>query len=170
MKVLIVDDEPLAREGIVLLLGEEPGVDSVAQARNGAEAVGMIRESRPDLVLLDVQMPEMDGFETATLVRERDRSRDTPIIFLTALSRSETNAGRFWLSAPSPYTLHDPMLGRTISASPHDIMSCAGSCTGVVVLMERTMHISSTCLARCGNSSLTSMPLCPCFENLKPPC
>ena len=84
MKVLIVDDEPLAREGIVLLLGEEPGVGSIAQARNGAEAVAMIRESRPDLVLLDVQMPEMDGFG---VLRELGAENMPPVIFITAHDR-----------------------------------------------------------------------------------
>src|SRR5687767_14621929 len=62
MNALIVDDEPLAREGMALLLKDEPSITSLAEARNGAEAVEMIRELRPDLVLLDVQMPEMDGF------------------------------------------------------------------------------------------------------------
>ena len=62
MNVLIVDDEPLAREGMKLLLNDEPAIASIAEARNGAEAVETIRAERPDLVLLDVQMPEMDGF------------------------------------------------------------------------------------------------------------
>jgi two-component system LytT family response regulator len=84
MKVLIVDDEPLAREGLVLLLGEEAGITSIAQARNGGEAVEMIRESRPDLVLLDLQMPEMDGFG---VLREIGAETMPPVIFITAYDR-----------------------------------------------------------------------------------
>jgi two-component system LytT family response regulator len=84
MNVLIVDDEPLAREGIVLLLGEEPGIESVAQARNGGEAVAMIRDNRPDLVLLDVHMPEMDGFG---VLREIGAESMPPVIFVTAHDR-----------------------------------------------------------------------------------
>lgn len=81
MKVLIVDDEPLAREGMRLLLDDEPGITSVAEARNGAEAVSMVRASRPDLVLLDVQMPEMDGFG---VLRELGADAMPPAIFVTA--------------------------------------------------------------------------------------
>ena len=62
MNVLIVDDEPLARAGMRMLLDEESAITSVVEARNGAEAVEMVRAERPDLLLLDVQMPEMDGF------------------------------------------------------------------------------------------------------------
>lgn len=81
MNALIVDDEPLAREGMVLLLQEESAIKSVAQARNGAEAVAMIRTERPDLVLLDVQMPEMDGFG---VLREIGAEHMPPVIFVTA--------------------------------------------------------------------------------------
>ena len=62
MNVLIVDDEPLARAGMRMLLEEESAITSIGEARNGAEAVAVIRAGRPDLLLLDVQMPEMDGF------------------------------------------------------------------------------------------------------------
>ena len=62
LKVLVVDDEPLAREGMKLLLGRQPQVGSVSEARNGREAVAFIREQKPDLVFLDVQMPRTDGF------------------------------------------------------------------------------------------------------------
>ena len=81
MNVLIVDDEPLAREGMQLLLREEPSISAVAQARNGGEAVSMIRAQRPDLVLLDVQMPEMDGFG---VLKEIGADRMPPVIFVTA--------------------------------------------------------------------------------------
>jgi two-component system LytT family response regulator len=81
MNVLIVDDEPLAREGMRLLLGEEPGIASVSEARHGAEAVAMIRAQKPDLVLLDVQMPELDGFG---VLRELGADAMPPVIFVTA--------------------------------------------------------------------------------------
>jgi two-component system LytT family response regulator len=51
MNVLIVDDEPLAREGLRLLLDGEPGIGSITEARNGAEAVAAVRTGKPDLVL-----------------------------------------------------------------------------------------------------------------------
>jgi two-component system LytT family response regulator len=81
MNALIVDDEPLAREGMRLLLADAPAIESVTEARNGAEAVAMIRASRPDLVLLDVQMPEMDGFG---VLRELGAESMPPVIFVTA--------------------------------------------------------------------------------------
>jgi two-component system LytT family response regulator len=81
MNALIVDDEPLAREGLRMLLEEQPGITEVAQARNGSEAVAMIRARRPDLVLLDVQMPEMDGFG---VLRELGAEAMPPVIFVTA--------------------------------------------------------------------------------------
>jgi two-component system LytT family response regulator len=62
IRTLIVDDEPLAREGIRLHLDAQPDVEIVGEARDGEEAVEMITALRPDLVFLDVQMPGVDGF------------------------------------------------------------------------------------------------------------
>ena len=81
LKVLVVDDEPLAREGMKLLLGRQPQVDSVSEARNGREAVVLIREQKPDLVFLDVQMPRTDGF---AVVHTIGAERMPPVIFVTA--------------------------------------------------------------------------------------
>ena len=81
LKVLVVDDEPLAREGLKLLLGRQPQVDFVLEARNGREAVGLIREQKPDLVLLDVQMPRTDGFAVVNTI---GAERMPPVIFVTA--------------------------------------------------------------------------------------
>ena len=59
---LIVDDEPLAREGLRMWLSADPDVSSIQEAKDGREALAVIRANRPDLIFLDVQMPEMDGF------------------------------------------------------------------------------------------------------------
>lgn len=81
LTVLVVDDEPLAREGLKLLLGRQPRVKSVSEARNGREAIAFIREKKPDLVLLDVQMPRTDGF---AVVHAMGAERMPPVIFVTA--------------------------------------------------------------------------------------
>jgi two-component system, LytTR family, response regulator len=81
LSVLVVDDEPIAREGLKLLLSREPQVGPVSEARNGREAIALIREQRPDLVFLDVQMPRTDGFAVVDAV---GAERMPPIIFVTA--------------------------------------------------------------------------------------
>jgi two-component system, LytTR family, response regulator len=83
--VLIVDDEPLAREGLRMLLAGDPQVLAISEAKNGREAVTAIRESRPALVFLDVQMPEMDGFGVVQAVmQEAGPDRMPAIVFVTA--------------------------------------------------------------------------------------
>jgi two-component system LytT family response regulator len=81
LTVLLVDDEPLAREGLRMLLARDSDVAGVREAKNGLEAVATIRDDPPGLVLLDVQMPEMDGFE---VVRQVGASRMPPVVFVTA--------------------------------------------------------------------------------------
>lgn len=81
LNVLVVDDEPLARDGLRLLLGRQSEVASVTQARNGREAIALLREQKPDLVFLDVQMPRTDGFAVVNAV---GAERMPPVIFVTA--------------------------------------------------------------------------------------
>ena len=61
MRIVIADDDPLVRMGLRAILGSEPGWDVVAEAGNGEEAVAAVREHTPDVVLMDVRMPTMDG-------------------------------------------------------------------------------------------------------------
>jgi two-component system LytT family response regulator len=63
MRIVVVDDEPIARQGIARLLAAEPDVQIVGEASSGREAVEIIELHNPDIVFLDVQMPELDGFE-----------------------------------------------------------------------------------------------------------
>ncbi|MFN2621361.1 MAG: LytR/AlgR family response regulator transcription factor [Chthoniobacterales bacterium] len=69
IRVVIADDELLARKFIRRMLKQDPEVEIIAECSNGAEAVATIRKEKPDLVLLDVQMPEMDGFAVLDAVR-----------------------------------------------------------------------------------------------------
>ena len=81
---LIVDDEPLAREGLRMLLAEDAEVAAIHEAKDGRKAVAAIRTLRPDLVFLDVQMPEMDGFG---VVAEVGAERMPSVVFVTAHDR-----------------------------------------------------------------------------------
>jgi serine phosphatase RsbU (regulator of sigma subunit) len=89
VNVLVVDDQPanlLALEAIL------EGLDqNVVRAHSGPEALKRLLDDEFAAILLDVFMPGMDGFETAALIRQRDQSRHTPIIFLTAIGYDHTN-------------------------------------------------------------------------------
>jgi two-component system, sensor histidine kinase and response regulator len=92
VKILLVDDQAdnLLSAGAVL---ESLDLE-VVKAESGREALRHLLDQDFAVIVLDVMMPDMDGFETAALIRERQRSRHTPIIFLTALGRSEEHIRR----------------------------------------------------------------------------
>ena len=81
IRTVIVDDEPLARDGIREFLDTEADIEIVAEARNGSEAVAAIEQHGPDLVFLDIQMPEIDGFGVLQAV---GADRIPAVIFVTA--------------------------------------------------------------------------------------
>jgi len=83
IRVLLSDDETLARERLRSLLEEEPDLEIVAECGDGKSAIATIRRERPDLVFLDIQMPEVDGFGVVQQLRD-----DMPLtIFVTAYDR-----------------------------------------------------------------------------------
>lgn len=85
LRVLVVDDEPLGRQRLLDLLDDQDAVEVVGIAADGAAAVDAIRSARPDLVFLDVQMPELDGFGVlAALVRDTPPLAVPEVIFVTA--------------------------------------------------------------------------------------
>ena len=63
VRIVIADDEPLARRKIRILLDSEPDVQVVAECQDGGQTLSAIRACRPDLLLLDIQMPDLDGFQ-----------------------------------------------------------------------------------------------------------
>lgn len=89
---LIVDDEPLARRNIRLLLKDDPEVEVVGEAANGREALALIKQYSPDLVFLDIQMPELDGFGVLESI---EAERLPAIVFVTAFDQYALKAFEF---------------------------------------------------------------------------
>ncbi|MBF0563265.1 MAG: hybrid sensor histidine kinase/response regulator, partial [Alphaproteobacteria bacterium] len=110
-RVLIVDDAP---ENLGILLDALKDDYTVIAARNGQKALQLAAATpAPDLILLDIVMPEMDGYQVCTLLKEREETRSIPVIFLTALEEEESEAHGLSLGAVDfirkpihPTTLH----------------------------------------------------------------
>src|SRR5256712_7230073 len=90
--ILIVDDDATKRFALKAVLA--PLGQNGVEAASGSDALRQLLRQDFAVILLDVRMPAMDGFETAQLIRQRPRSELTPIIFVTALDRAETDMGR----------------------------------------------------------------------------
>ena len=81
IRIVIADDHPVVRQGLATVLGQEEGLEVVGQAANGLEAVDQARRLQPDIILMDLQMPEMDGVEAIQTIRTE--TSDIGIIILT---------------------------------------------------------------------------------------
>ncbi|HYO79673.1 MAG TPA: LytTR family DNA-binding domain-containing protein [Thermoanaerobaculia bacterium] len=122
MRVLIVDDEPIARRGLRRLLESAADVEVAGEAASGTAAVDAIRTLRPDLVLLDIQMPEMDGLEVvATITPEKMPA----VVFVTAydkyaLDAFDLNAADYVLKPVDPERF-ERALERARKRKPEDL-------------------------------------------------
>jgi two-component system response regulator LytT len=93
LRTVVVDDEQLAREELCFLLGQIPGIEVVGQAGDGPEALAVIAAQSPDLVMLDVQMPGLTGFEVARrLLNGGGGDGDSHVVFVTAYDRHAIEA------------------------------------------------------------------------------
>ena len=103
-KILIVDDEPHIITALEFLM-QQQGFE-IAKAYNGEEALGILDSFHPDVVVLDVMMPGMDGFELAKMIRTKPQFEDSRIIFLTAKGTDEdkekgyVNGGDVYIPKP----------------------------------------------------------------------
>jgi len=90
IRVLIADDRPRSRNGLKALLVTQPEIEMVGEAADGREAVQLVEECRPDVVLMDARMPVMDGLEATRLIK--DRWPEVKVIVLTMHASYRANA------------------------------------------------------------------------------
>jgi len=116
IRILVVDDHPIVRQGIAGLVGVQPDMIVVGEASNGREAIQQFRMHHPDVTLMDLQMPEMNGIDA--LIAIRDESPDARVIVLTTYA-GDTQILRALKAGAQAYllknTLHEELL-QTIRA------------------------------------------------------
>ena len=135
MKILIVDDEPLARERLGQMLGQLPDMEWAGTAANGREAIARIAELKPDLVLMDIRMPGMDGLEAAHHLRLLP---DRPaLIFCTAYDEYALAA----FDAAAVDYLVKPIRLERLSEALQKAARMLGSDPGEVIKPEQRTHL-----------------------------
>jgi DNA-binding NarL/FixJ family response regulator len=87
IRILVVDDHPVVREGLAGMLSTQPDLEVVGEASGGVEAVRLARELQPDVILMDLQMPDLDGAEA--IERIRTANPDARVVVLTAYDTDE---------------------------------------------------------------------------------
>ena len=87
--VVVADDQELVRTGFALILGSDPGIEVVATASDGAEAVAAAREHRPDVVLMDIRMPGMDGIEATRHITSGPDTGEVRVLVVTTFDGDE---------------------------------------------------------------------------------
>ena len=89
IRVLVADDQALVRGGFRVLIDSDPDCEVVGEASNGTEAVALARRERPDVVLMDIRMPEMDGLEATRIILGDDQLSTTKVLVLTTFDLDE---------------------------------------------------------------------------------
>ncbi len=98
VRVMLVDDDTLVREAVAKLLQSERRIELVSEASDGREAVSLVNQAEPDVILMDVSMPNMDGLQATRLIRE-----EHPEIGIIGLSMREDNAEAMYEAGASAY-------------------------------------------------------------------
>src|SRR5262249_1139721 len=159
VNILLVDDNPsnlLALEAILESLGQ-----NLVKARSGRDALRRLLGDDFALILMDVQMPDMDGLETAALIREREKNRHTPIIFLTAYERTDAQHFRGYSLGAVDY-LTKPIVPEVLRAKATVLVDLIGRDITTRKRSERRLaavHAVTCALARAASLGQAAAPV-----------
>ncbi|MEG9431905.1 response regulator transcription factor [Terriglobus sp. ADX1] len=138
IRILCVDDHPLIREGIASAFQEHDDLELVAEATNGVEAIRSFRECQPDIVLMDLRMPEMDGIHaTIEILKEFPKAR---IIILTTYA-GDVSASRALKSGARGYLLKQML--RTDLIDTIRTVHSGRTCVPAEIAQEIAVHINA---------------------------
>jgi DNA-binding NarL/FixJ family response regulator len=119
LRIAIVDDQPVMRSGLAMIIAAHDDLEVVGEASDGREGVALVRSTRPDVVLMDIQMPELDGIEATRQLVER--GAETRVLILTTFGQEryvfdafEAGAAGFLLKTAEPRLIVDAI--RTVAA------------------------------------------------------
>ena len=159
VNILLVDDEPKNLIALDAVLQQDDW--RLVHAGSGHEALRQVLQHEFAAILLDVQMPGLDGFETAQLIRERERSRDVPILFLPAASRSEAFVARGYSVGAVDYLLKpfDPAILRSKVAVFVDLFRKTAQVKRQAEQLAETTEFLNSVLEGSTDHSITAMDL-----------
>jgi DNA-binding NarL/FixJ family response regulator len=143
IKVLVVDDQSLVREGIASLLAIQPGINILGTAENGQEAVQFVQHNQPDVILMDIRMPEMDGIAAAEIILKENPSQI--ILMLTTLEDDEYIVKSLKTGAKG-YLLKDMLaadLAQAVRSAHRGVFQMAPSVAGRLVDLSNEKNIES---------------------------
>ena len=173
VRVLIADDHPVFRDGFASLLATQPGVEVVATAANGAEAVALTKEHRPEVVVMDLQMPEMNGID-ATRALAADLPETKVLVFTmgeedgTVLAAMRAGARGYLVKGASQDEVARAIttvqagglvFGASLAARIADLLSSGGSTPDKAAfpqLTERELEILDLIAAGRNNAQIAS--------------
>lgn len=115
ISVVVADDQELVRSGFALILGTDAEIEVVAQASDGVEALAVVRRYRPDVALMDLRMPRMDGVEATRHLTSSPETRATSVLVLTTFSADE-DVAQALLAGASGFLLKDTTAADLIRA------------------------------------------------------
>jgi DNA-binding NarL/FixJ family response regulator len=175
VKIIIVDDHPTIREGLKAILSSEKNIEIIGEASSGEEAVELVREKQPDIVLMDIRLPKMSGIETTRAIKNENPNVSVIILSMYDFEMYTVEAIRagadgylvkdasralllqaIWVIANGGSFVRRDLLQKALKASPGKIMSIGVTSDSIIMerFTEREMEVLHLLTKGTGNKAI----------------